>query len=1200
MQASLPTGSLSIFRPAQPPKGLAARGGFIPKDEIFLRVTADDQVVAFCGHVDLGTGIATSLAQIVAEELDARPAQVRMVLGHTEDTPDQGATIASETIQVTAIPLRRAAAQARHLLLERAAELTGRRVGTITLREGELVCEPPLPNRVYRIGDLVEGVELRVLLDDAAAVKSTSEYRLVGRDMPRVDIPDKVTGRAVYVHDVRVDGMLHGRVVRPPYEGYDHGPYVGRALLSVDRESVMHLPGVVDVVVVGDFVGVVAEREEQAAAAAEALRVKWAPVALPDLTDPVEAVRDNPATPRVVLDRGTLEDGLAGAKTVLEREYFWPYQMHGSIGPSCSVADWQDGKLKLWSGTQNPHMLRADLALLMGLSTVDIQVIRHEAAGCYGRNCADDVGGDAALLSRAVGRPVRVQLSREQEHVWEPKGAAQLVRIRGGIDAFGQPVAYDLDTSYPSNVSPLLALVLTGVVPADVPSVAQMGDRTSVPPYDYPNARVTVQDMPPIARASWFRGVSALPNSFAHDSYIDELAAEAGADPLEYRLDHLPDQRACELLKATADRAGWTYQAGPVEVDPQARVLKGRGLAYAQYVHGTFPGTAAAWSAWVADVEVDRQSGVVSVTRAVVGQDAGMMVNPAGVRHQLQGNVIQSTSRILREEVQFDEKGVESRDWGGYPILTFPELPAIEPVLMERQDQPPLGAGESASVPSAAAIANALYAATGVRFRDVPFTPEKVKARLDEALGPLSAEAVRPLAALGVAGPEIRPAMARTTLGAKLRRGAFAAAFATVGGLMATVMPWRSAIAPVSPPEAGLFSDAAIARGEKVAAAGDCAVCHTAPGGVTNAGAFPLETPFGIIYSTNLTPDVDTGLGAWSYEAFERAMRHGISRDGRHLYPAFPYTAFAKTSDADLRDLYAYLMSQKPVRNAVPKTALKFPYNMRFSMAGWNMLFHDPAPFTPDPVQSEQWNRGAYLAEGLGHCSACHTPRNALGAERWKSAYLAGGEAEGWSAPALSTLSQSPLPWSEDDLYAYLRTGFSPAHGPAGGPMAPVVHSMAVLPDADVRAIAHYIASFDRRNAVEGAAARRDAVLERARGLQSLDRGEGSRIYNGSCASCHEGEGAHLFGARPQLALNSNIQADSPDNLVHIILKGVSQPAYAQATTMPAFGDILSDRQIAELVAYLRRTMAPGRSEWTDLEAHVARLRAQIRANGGH
>lgn len=1191
-----PAGSLSIFRPAQPPKGLAARGGFIPRDEIFLRITSDDQVRAFCGHVDLGTGIATALAQIVAEELDASPARVQMVLGHTETTPDQGATIASETIQVTAIPLRRAAAQARRILLERASTLTGRPVDTLAIRDGVLVCEPPLPNLSYRIGDLIGGVTLHVLLDDTVTVKKTSEYRLVGRDMPRVDIPAKVTGRAVYVHDVRVEGMLHARVVRPPYDGYDHGPYVGRSLRAVDRQSVRHVPGLVDVVVLGDFVGVVAEREEQAIEAARLLQVEWAPVALPDLSDPEAAIGNNPATPRVVLDRGQLEEVLEAATTRLDREYLWPYQMHGSIGPSCSVADWQGGKLTVWSGTQNPHMLRADLALLMGIPTSEIKVIRHEAAGCYGRNCADDVGGDAALLSRAVGRPVRVQLSREQEHVWEPKGAAQLVRIRGGLNAAGQPVAYDLDTSYPSNVSPLLALVLTGVVPAEVPPVAQMGDRTSVPPYDYPNARITVQDMPPIARASWFRGVSALPNSFAHDSYIDELATAAGADPLEYRLEHLKDQRAADLLKATASRAGWTRRTGPPSVDPAASVLKGRGLAYAQYVHGTFPGTAAAWSAWVADVEVNRHSGVVSVTRAVVGQDAGMMVNPAGVRHQLHGNVIQSTSRILHEQVQFDEKGVESRDWGTYPILTFPELPVIEPLLMERQDQPPLGAGESASVPSAAAIANALYAATGVRFREVPFTPEKVKAQLDAALGPLQPSPPQPLPALAITGKAAHPAMAAATLGAKLRKGAFAAGFAAIGGMMATLIPWRPAIAPASPPTPGLFSEAAIARGAKVAAAGDCAVCHTAPGGVTNAGGFALETPFGVVHTTNLTPDPQTGLGAWSYEAFARAMRHGISRDGHNLYPAFPYTAFAKTSEEDMRDLYAYLMSQTPVSNQVPKTALRFPYSLRFSMAGWNMLFHDPAPFRPDPAQSAQWNRGAYLAEGLGHCSACHTPRNAMGAERWKTAYLTGGEAEGWTAPALGSLSHAPLPWSEDDLYAYLRTGFSPNHGPAGGPMAPVVHSMAALPDTDVRAIAHYIASFDRRNAPEGADGRRADILEKTRDRQSLSRGEGSRIYNGSCASCHEGEGAHLFGARPQLSLNSNIWADTPDNLITVILNGVPAPAFRHESTMPAFGKVMSDRQIAELVGYLRHTMAPGRAAWTDLPAHVARIRAQ----GGH
>jgi len=1187
------SGKLEIYRDAEPPKGLSARGDFTPRQDVFLTVTADDRVRAFCGHVDLGTGIATSLAQIVAEELDARPDQVRMVLGHTDTTPDQGATIASETIQVTAIPLRHAAAQARHLLLKRAAEVTGRDLASLDLRDGVLVCEPPLPNHTLTIGDLVEGTAERIRLDMDTPVKPPSYYRLVGRDLPRIDIPDKVTGRAVYVHDVQVDGMLHGRVVRPPYGGFDHGPYVGRALKHVDRSSVAGLPGLVDVVVIGDFVGVVAHSEAQARAAAEALVVEWAPLALPDLVDPEAAVRKNPATPRVVLDRGAIESAIEGVTHRLDREYFWPYQMHGSIGPSCSVAHWHEDELTVWSGTQNPHMLRADLALLMGLKPDAVRVVRHEAAGCYGRNCADDVGGDAALLSRAVGAPVRVQLTRAQEHVWEPKGAAQLIRIEGGLDANGAPHAYDFDTSYPSNVSPLLALVLTGMVPAEVPGVVPMGDRTSVPPYAYPHARVTVEDMPPIARASWFRGVSALPNSFAHDSYIDELAAEAGVDPLEYRLRHLPDARAADLLRATAGRAGWTPRTEPVRPDPHADILRGRGLAYAQYVHGTFPGVPAAWSAWVADVEVDRHTGTVTVTRAVVGQDAGMMVNPAGVRHQLQGNVIQSTSRVLKEEVRFDDTGVESRDWGGYPIITFPELPEIEPILMERQHEPPLGAGESASVPSAAAIANALYDATGVRFRDVPFTPEKVKARLDAALGPLQAPDLTRVAPLQVGDAAARPAAARTTWGASLRRGAIAAGFAAIGGAVAAFVPWRTAIAPISPPEPGLFSADAIARGARVAAAGDCAVCHTRPGGIENAGGLPLDTPFGTIYTTNLTPDAETGIGAWSLEAFTRAMRHGISRDGHHLYPAFPYTAFAKTSDRDMQDLYAYLMAQKPVSYAPPQTKLSFPYNIRVSMAGWNALFHDARAFAPDPARSAQWNRGAYLAEGLGHCSACHTSRNALGAERWQSSYLAGGEAEGWTAPALNGLSHAPLPWSESDLYAYLRTGYSASHGPAAGPMAPVVHAMAAMPDDDVQAIAHYIASFDNRVAPDGVATRRADLLAAAQRRAPMGAGEGARIYAGSCAACHEGEAAHLFGTRPQLALNSNLHADKPDNLLHVILNGIPDPVHPDAAAMPAFRDHLSDRQIAELVTYLRRTFAPDRPAWSGLTERAARIRAQ-------
>ncbi|WP_194299810.1 molybdopterin cofactor-binding domain-containing protein [Acetobacter conturbans] len=1187
---------LQIFRKSQPPTGLAARGGhFVSREDVLVQIDADGQVLGFCGHVDLGTGIATSLAQIVADELDADPARVRMVLGHTDKTPDQGATIASETIQITAKPLRKAAAQARRVLLDRAATLTNHPAPDLSFRNGKLEGIQG-QERSMDMGDLVRDVTLRVELDEGTPVKAPSEYRLVGREMPRVDIPDKVTGRMVYVHDVRVPGMLYGCVIRPPYGGYDHGPFVGRSLLDVDRESVSHIPGLVDVVVIDDFVGVVAEREEQAVEAARALKVTWAPIALPDLSDPIEAVRNNPYEPRVVLDQGDAEGHLETLAHRLDREYHWPYQMHGSIGPSCSVAEWHDAGLTVWSGTQNPHMLQADIAMLMGMPKERVTIIRHEAAGCYGRNCADDVGGDAALLSRAVGRPVRVQLSRAQEHVWEPKGAVQLVRIRGGLDESGNPLTCDLDTSYPSNVSPLLALVLTGVVPADIPPVAQMGDRTAIPPYEYANTRVTVKDMPPMARASWFRGVSALPNSFAHDSYIDELAAEAGVDPLEYRLRHLPDQRAAELLKATAARAGWEPRTEPPQPDPAERILHGRGLAYALYVHGPFPGKPAAWSAWVADVEVDRLTGEVSVTRAVVGQDAGLMINPAGVRHQLHGNVIQSTSRVLTEQVTFDDKGVESKEWGGYPIIQFPDIPEIEPVLMERQDQPPLGAGESTSVPSAAAIANAMYAATGVRFRDVPFTPEKVKARLDEALGVLEPQPVAALPALLVSGEPAQPAMARQGWKGRLRTAGFGAAFALAGGALVSLMPWRAPIAPVAPPVAGMFSPEIIARGKLVAAAGDCAVCHTAPGGQKNVGGLALETPFGTIYSTNLTPDPATGIGRWSYPAFERAMREGIGRDGRHLYPAFPYTAFAKTSDADMQALYAYLMSQEPVSKQPPKTALKFPYNLRFSMAGWNALFHSTAPFAEDPNRSAQWNRGAYLAEGLGHCSACHTPRNALGAERWKSDYLAGGEAEGWIAPALSALSRSPLPWSEADLYAYLRTGFSPNHGPAGGPMAPVVHAMADLPDDDVQAIAHYIASFDTRQAPDGASARREDVLTRTASLQALEKGEGARIYSSACAACHEGEGAHLYGARPQLALNSNVWAETPDNLIRVLLDGAPSPAHQAANTMPAYRHLFSDRQIAEVVGFLRRTMAPEKGAWTDLVARVARLRAE----GGH
>ena len=997
-------GSLSVVRPA----ATGSEGAF----ETFIRITADGSVTAFNGHVDLGTGIRTALGQIVAEELDVSIARVVVVLGDTSLVPNQGATIASETIQITAVPLRNAAAQARHFLLARAAERLELSAEDLTIEDGLIRGRD---NRSVSYGELITGETIRLELADEVKVKPVGAYTIVGQSVPRTDLPAKATGELVYVHDVRVTGMLHGRVVRPPYAGVDAGPFIGTSLIAIDEASVRDIPGLVAVVRIGDFVGVVAEREENAVKAAAQLKVTWKPTpTLPDLKDVETALRANPSTPRTLTDKGDVDAAIAAAAKPMQRTYVWPYQMHASIGPSCAVADFQEGRIRVWSGTQNPHLLRADLALLVEKPEADIDVIRLEAAGCYGRNCADDVSADALLLSRAVGRPVRVQLTREQEHAWEPKGTAQLMDVNGGLNADGSVAAYDFATRYPSNGAPTLALLLTGAV-APTPAVFEMGDRTAIPPYDYENIRVVAHDMPPIVRASWFRGVSALPNTFAHESYIDELATEAGVDPIEYRLRYLKDKRAVDLVNAVAERAGWTPRPHRHEPVAEGDVVRGRGFAYALYVHSKFPGYGAAWSAWIADVAVNKATGDVSVTRVVAGQDSGLMINPDGVRHQIHGNVIQSTSRALMEEVSFDRNSVTSREWGAYPIIKFPDVPKIDVLMLPRQDQPPLGVGESASVPSAAAIANAIFDATGVRFRELPFTPERILRGLrgEQEASKRTSRSRRPSARhRPIAGKiRLRSGGARSRPSGRCAQPPSASQPPCCRGV---------SIAPIARPDASTYSQATIARGEQLAALGDCAVCHTETNGALNAGGRAIETPFGTIWSTNITPDVETGIGAWSYPAFERAMREGIHRDGRHLYPVFPYSHFAKATDADLQALYAYLMAQTPVRAENRDAALAFPFNWRPLMAGWNALFHAPEVFQADPKKSELWNRGAYLVEGLGHCAACHSPRNALGAEK-ADAYLAGGFAEGWEAPPLTSLSHAPIPWSEDELFAYLR-----------------------------------------------------------------------------------------------------------------------------------------------------------------------------------
>ena len=1170
-------GSLSVVRPSV--------SGGAATFETFIRITADGSVMAFNGHVDLGTGIQTALGQIVAEELDVSFARVVVVLGDTSRVPNQGPTIASETIQVSAVPLRKAAAQARQFLLARAAVRLELPVDDLSVEDGLIRGH----NRSISYGELMGEDIVRLELADEVQVKATEAYSIVGQSMPRTDMPAKATGELVFVHDMRVPGMLHGRVVRPPYAGVDAGAFVGTSLIAVDETLVRDIPGLVAVVRIGDFVGVIAEREENAVRAAAQLKLTWKPVpTLPDLKDVETALRANPSTPRTLIDKGDVDAALATAAKPMQRTYIWPYQMHASIGPSCAVAGFQDGHIRVWSGTQNPHILRADLALLLRRPEAEIDVIRMEAAGCYGRNCADDVSADAVLLSRAVGRPVRVQLTREQEHAWEPKGTAQLMDVKGGLNADGNVAAYDFATRYPSNGAPTLALLLTGTI-APIPDVSEMGDRTAIPPYDYDNLRVVAHDMPPIVRASWFRGVSALPNTFAHESYIDELATEAGVDPIEYRLRYLRDARAIDLVNAVAERAGWKPR--PVRQEPVAEgdIVRGRGFAYALYVHSKFPGYGAAWSAWIADVSVNRATGDVSVTRVVAGQDSGLMINPDGVRHQIQGNVIQSTSRALMEEVSFSRNAVTSREWGAYPIITFPNIPKIDVLMLPRQDQPPLGVGESASVPSAAAIANAIFDATGVRFRELPFTPERI-------LRGLRGEAHSSPDTLPLAPPEPSASIDRWHNPFAVRRGAVATIAALVAaslGIAAAALPWRS-IAPIARPAASVFSLATIERGRQLAALGDCMVCHTNANGILNAGGRAIETPFGTIYSTNITPDVETGIGSWSYPAFERAMREGVHRDGRQLYPAFPYAHFAKTTDADLQALYAYLMAQAPVRASNRATALAFPFNWRPLMAGWNALFHRPDVFEADPTRSALWNRGAYLVEGLGHCSACHSPRNALGAEK-ANAYLAGGFAEGWEAPPLTSLSHAPVPWNEDELFAYLRSGESRFHGVAAGPMAPVVKELTALPDQDIRAMAVYLGSFN-----EAAIGKtdQDALASRLESLTATRAASASRVglrlYEGACAVCHQVGGPPLFGSRPSLALNSNLHAAIPDNLIQVILHGIASPVSSDLGYMPGFKDSMTDDQLAELVFYLRGQFAPEKPAWTGVKAAIGRIRQGI------
>jgi nicotinate dehydrogenase subunit B len=687
----------------------------------WLSIGKDGTITAFSGKVELGTGVRTALAQIVAEELDVPLERVRMVMGDTDLTPDEGYTAGSMTISSSGTALRQAAAEARHIMLEMAAELLDANLDELSIQDGVIRVAHD-PERLLAYAELLGGKLFNLEVTNQAPLKPPETYRLVGTSMPREDLPRKVAGQPSFIHDLRLPGMLHARLVRPP------GP--AAKLVAIDESSVKDIPGLVKVVQRGDFIGVVAEREEQAIQAARQLKVEWREMDVyPRMQDLYTSLRSQPTEDSILIEQGNLEKAFAGAAHHVHATFYQPYHAHASIGPSCAVAEVKGDQVTVWASTQGPYPLRGALAELLNLPVENVHLIHAEGAGCYGQNGSDDVAADAVILAQAAGKPVRVQWTRADEFVWEPKSPAMVMEVHGGLDNQGNVVAWDYHVWSPSHArrprfaGQLVTAQLISGQPAPQARFSFGAERNAPTNYSFPTQRVTVHYVPnSFLRVSSFRSLGGSMNTFANESFIDELATVAGIDPVQFRLRYLVDPRERAVLLAAAEKAGWDSRPSPRASETE--LAEGRGVAFARYENDQ------AIAACIAEVQVEKNTGVVRVKRIVVAHDCGLIINPDGVKNQIEGNVIQSLSRALKEEVQFDELRITSTDWETYPILTFSETPEIEIVLINRFDQPAVGAGEPATVTTAAAVANAVYDATGIRLRQIPFTPERVKESL--------------------------------------------------------------------------------------------------------------------------------------------------------------------------------------------------------------------------------------------------------------------------------------------------------------------------------------------------------------------------------------------------------------------------------------------------------------------------------------
>ena len=704
----------------------------------YIAVNADGTVAAYFGKMDMGQGLFVAIGQIVAEELDVPFDRVKVIMGDTATSVNQGGASGSTGIQLGGKQMRMAAAEARRVLVEMAADKLGRAADELTVVDGVVTAKSD-PARRVSYAELIGGRYFNVQLDwnkqtgnllyapGKAQPKPASEHKIVGQPIRRDDIAPKVFCQEDYCTDKKVPGMVHARVIRPPV--------AGSTPVRVDEGSIKDIPGA-GVVLDKGFLAVLADTEWGAVKAMQQLKVDWSDATppFPDQAALFDHIRTAPVrhSETATKEIGNIAEAFRSAARVVEAEYEWPFQSHACMGPACAVVEIKDGQATCWSGSQKPHFVRDGVARTLGMPMDRVRTIWMVGPGSYGRNDADDCAADAAVIAKAIGKPVRLQYMREQGTGWDPKGPASIHRARAAIDASGKVTAYEFISKGFSRID----VQTNGGMPADtlagqllgVPLVVNDGFGVPAESYAFDAKRLAWETIAPLLdrgsplRSAHLRDPVGPQIHFASESFIDEVAAALNVDPIEFRLRHVQSPRDIAVIKAAAEKSGWVTRPSPRR-DQTGSTVSGRGIAYAQR-NSTIV-------AVVAEVDVDRSTGRIFARKFTVAHDCGQIINPDGLTKTIEGNVVQGISRTLWEEVQFDRKNVTSVDWQTYPILDITETPeTIDVVLINRPELAPTGAGEPSIRPVAAAIANAIFDATGVRIRRVPFSPDRVKAAL--------------------------------------------------------------------------------------------------------------------------------------------------------------------------------------------------------------------------------------------------------------------------------------------------------------------------------------------------------------------------------------------------------------------------------------------------------------------------------------